>query len=64
MEQKKFEQNNGENLPNLMKDNNLQIQEMLQTTCRIAITVVITTTTTTMTTATVNAHHRKSARKQ
>lgn len=53
--EKTFEQNKGENLPNLTKDNNLQIQEMLQTTCRIAVAVVITT---------INARHRKSARKQ
>lgn len=54
--EKTFEQNKGENLSNLMKDNNLQIQEMLQITCRIAVAVVITITTTT--TTTINACHR------
>ena len=35
-----FEQNNGENLPNLMKDK-LQTQKMLQATHRIDVAVVV-----------------------
>lgn len=42
-----------ENLPNLMKDIKLQIQELLQTTCRIVIAIIV-----------INAHYKKFAENQ
>lgn len=55
-----FEQNNGENLPNLMKDK-LQTQKMLQATHRIDIAVVVAVMIIIIT-VTINTHHRKFAK--